>query len=51
MGLAFFILLGLLTIFAIVFVYEGQRRIPVQYAVGCAATAGMAAARRTSRCA
>lgn len=32
MGLAFFIVLSLLTIFAIVFVYEGQRRIPVQYA-------------------
>jgi preprotein translocase subunit SecY len=32
MGLAFFIVLSLATIFAIVFVYEGQRRIPVQYA-------------------
>src|SRR3954453_19594548 len=31
-GLAVFVLLGLLTTFAIVFVYEGQRRIPVQYA-------------------
>jgi preprotein translocase subunit SecY len=32
MGLAFFVVLSLVTIFAIVFVYEGQRRIPVQYA-------------------
>src|SRR5205085_11644909 len=31
-GLIVFALLGLLTTFAIVFVYEGQRRIPVQYA-------------------
>jgi preprotein translocase subunit SecY len=31
-GLAVFVLLGLVTTFAIVFVYEGQRRIPVQYA-------------------
>jgi preprotein translocase subunit SecY len=31
-GLAVFVLLGLITTFAIVFVYEGQRRIPVQYA-------------------
>jgi preprotein translocase subunit SecY len=31
-GLAVFALLGVLTTFAIVFVYEGQRRIPVQYA-------------------
>ena len=32
MALAVFVLLGLATTFAIVFVYEGQRRIPVQYA-------------------
>jgi preprotein translocase subunit SecY len=31
-GLAVFVLLGLITTYAIVFVYEGQRRIPVQYA-------------------
>ncbi len=31
-GLAFFVVLSLITVFAIVFVYEGQRRIPVQYA-------------------
>ena len=30
--LAFFIVLSLATIYAIVYVYEGQRRIPVQYA-------------------
>jgi preprotein translocase subunit SecY len=30
--LAFFVVLSLATIFAIVYVYEGQRRIPVQYA-------------------
>lgn len=30
--LAVFLVLGLITTFAIVFVYEGQRRIPVQYA-------------------
>src|SRR5919199_3335809 len=32
LALAFFGVLSLATIFAIVFVYEGQRRIPVQYA-------------------
>lgn len=31
-GLAIFVILGLLTTLAIVYVYEGQRRIPVQYA-------------------
>jgi preprotein translocase subunit SecY len=31
-GLAVFVVLGILTTLAIVFVYEGQRRIPVQYA-------------------
>jgi preprotein translocase subunit SecY len=32
LGLAVFVLLGVATTLAIVFVYEGQRRVPVQYA-------------------